>query len=57
MILTEVQNKKTITVQTAPRTVFCVIEHAYQNLEIAENVCAGRFTMAGVTLDLGSEIN
>jgi Heparinase II/III-like protein/Heparinase II/III N-terminus len=57
MLLTEIQNKKTSVAQVAPRRVFCVIEHAYQNLEIARNACAGRFTIAGTTLDLGSRIN
>jgi hypothetical protein len=42
-------------IQTKPRPVFCVIEHAYRNRELAEEVCAGRFTHAGVTLDLGTE--
>lgn len=57
MLFLDVQKKKTSPSQTAPRRIFCVTEHAYQNLEIAENACAGRFTAAGVTLDLGSEIN
>lgn len=36
-----------------PRAIFCVIDHAYRDLEVAEAVCAGRFTHAGVTVDLG----
>jgi hypothetical protein len=42
--------------QVRPRSVFCIVEHAYRNLAIAEAVSAGRFTHAGgVTLDLGCE--
>ena len=41
--------------EPAPRAVFCVIEHAYRNCRRAEAVCAGRFTEAGITLDLGVE--
>jgi hypothetical protein len=40
---------------TKPRSVFCIVEHAYRSLAVAEAVCAGRFTHAGVTLDLGIE--
>ena len=40
---------------TAPRPVFCVIEHVYRNLAVADDVAAGRFTHAGVTVDLGVE--
>src|SRR4051794_35028265 len=38
-----------------PRTVFCVIADAYRDLAVAEAVCAGRFTHAGVPLELGCE--
>jgi hypothetical protein len=38
-----------------PRPVFCVVADAYRNRAVAEDVCAGRFTHAGVTLDLGPE--
>ncbi|HVG35723.1 MAG TPA: alginate lyase family protein [Pyrinomonadaceae bacterium] len=38
-----------------PRSVFCIVEHAYCNLHIAEDVSAGRFTHVGVTLDRGCE--
>lgn len=57
MLLLDVPEKKTTAAQITPREVFCVVEHAYRNLKIAENVCAGRFTAAGTTLDLGSDVN
>ncbi|HEX8722079.1 MAG TPA: alginate lyase family protein [Pyrinomonadaceae bacterium] len=38
-----------------PRPVFCVVADAYRDLAVAEAVCAGRFTHAGVTLELGRE--
>ncbi|HEX5733908.1 MAG TPA: alginate lyase family protein [Blastocatellia bacterium] len=38
-----------------PRPVFCVIEKAYRNRDVAEEVCAGRFTHIGITLELGVE--
>jgi uncharacterized heparinase superfamily protein len=38
-----------------PRPVFCVIEQAYRNKALADEVCAGRFTHAGITLELGAE--
>ena len=38
-----------------PRPVFCVVAEAYRALAVAEAVCAGRFTHANVTLDLGPE--
>lgn len=37
------------------RAVFCIVEHAYRDLDVAEGACAGIFTNAGVTLDLGSD--
>jgi hypothetical protein len=53
---------QTITTQTLttrapikPRSVFCVIADAYRDLAVAEAICVGRFTHAGVTLDLGVE--
>ncbi|NJM52487.1 MAG: hypothetical protein HC846_03275, partial [Blastocatellia bacterium] len=36
----------------APRRIFCVIENAYQNLSIAEDVCQNTFTNAGLRLTL-----
>ncbi|HEY2359554.1 MAG TPA: alginate lyase family protein [Candidatus Angelobacter sp.] len=39
--------------QIRPRPLFCVIEHAYRDRKIAEDVCAGKFTENGVTLELG----
>lgn len=41
--------------QVRPRTVFCVVADAYRDLAVAEAVCAGRFTHAGLTLELGPE--
>ncbi|HEX8068771.1 MAG TPA: alginate lyase family protein [Pyrinomonadaceae bacterium] len=38
-----------------PRPVFCVVADAYRDRAVAEAVCAGRFTHAGVTLELGVE--
>jgi len=43
--------------QIRPRPVFCVIEHAYRDRKIADDVCAGKFTENGVTLELGLEPN
>ena len=43
-----------LAVQTKPRPVFCVIEHEHRDRTVAEAVCAGRFTHAGITLDLGN---
>lgn len=42
-------------VQARPRPVFCVIEHLHRDFALAERVCAGQFTHAGVTLTLGTE--
>ncbi|HEY6802136.1 MAG TPA: alginate lyase family protein [Pyrinomonadaceae bacterium] len=39
------------------RPVFCVIEHAYRNRQIADDACAGIFTSTGLTIDLGTEID
>ena len=39
--------------QLRPRSVFCVIEHAYRDRRVAEDACAGRFTENGITLELG----
>ncbi|HEX8163420.1 MAG TPA: alginate lyase family protein [Pyrinomonadaceae bacterium] len=38
-----------------PRPVFCVVADSYRDLAVADAVCAGRFTHAGLTLDLGVE--
>lgn len=43
--------------QIRPRPLFCVIEHAYRDRRIAEDVCAGKFTENGVTLELGLDPN
>jgi hypothetical protein len=36
--------------QTKPQPVFCVIENSHRDLTLAEEVCAGQFTFAGITL-------
>jgi Heparinase II/III-like protein/Heparinase II/III N-terminus len=38
-----------------PRSIFCVNEHAYRDRRVAEDVCAGRFTHCGITLELGPQ--
>jgi hypothetical protein len=38
-----------------PRPVFCVIDRSYRDRGVAEEVCEGRFTHAGITLELGLE--
>lgn len=45
----------TTQTQIRPRTVFCIVEHAYRKLAVAEAICAGRFAHAGLTLDLGTQ--
>ena len=35
--------------------VFCVIENAYRDLRVADDVCEGVFTNAGLTLKLGTQ--
>jgi hypothetical protein len=49
------KNRKVLALR--PRTVFCVIEHAYQDRSVADDVCSGLFTIAGSTLDLGLEVD
>ena len=44
-----------IPVQTKTQAVFCVIEQLHCDLALAEQICAGRFTHAGLTLDLGAK--
>jgi len=39
------------------RDVFCIIENAYRDISIADNVCEGVFTFAGQTLRLGTRPN
>ena len=41
--------------QVTPRPVFCVIDHLYRDLALADEVRAGRFTHAGIMLELGQE--
>jgi hypothetical protein len=38
-----------------PRPVFCIISDVYRDRAVADAVCAGRFTHAGSTLELGLE--
>jgi hypothetical protein len=40
---------------TGPRLVLCVIEDEHRDLAVADAVAAGRFTLAGVTRELGTE--
>lgn len=44
-------------VTTRWRPVFCVIEDEYRDLALASDVCDGIFTVAGVTLHLGTKPN
>ena len=39
------------------RDVFCIIENAYRDISIADDVCEGIFTFAGQTLRLGTKPN
>jgi hypothetical protein len=41
----------------APQPVFCATAHAHRDIAVAREVCAGRFTLLGQTLDLGVEPN
>src|SRR5262249_50891292 len=41
-----------VSVAVAP-VLYCPIAHAHERLDIAEDVCAGRFTHHGLSLDLG----
>lgn len=41
-------------VQTKPRPVFCVIEQLHRDVALAEQICLGQFTHAGITLGLGT---
>ena len=43
-----------VPAQTRPRSVFCVIEHEHRDLRLAQEVSAGLFTHAGITLALGT---
>ncbi len=46
---------KTARPRIRPRPVFCIIADVYRDRALAEAVCAGRFTHAGLTLELGQE--
>jgi len=39
------------------RGVFCIVENAYRDVSIADEVCQGIFTFAGQTLKLGTKPN
>ena len=41
--------------QVTPRPVFCITRDVHNNRALAESVCAGRFTHAGITVALGTE--
>jgi Heparinase II/III-like protein/Heparinase II/III N-terminus len=45
----------TVATVVTPRDVRCVIEHLHRDLAVADDACRGRFTLAGVTCDLGPE--
>jgi hypothetical protein len=51
---TQASLTETLT-RVRPRPVFCVVADAYRDRAVAEAVCSGRFTHAGVTLELGTE--
>lgn len=57
MLATKIQDKPTATRPTAPRKVFCVIEHAYRSELVAQDVCNGRFSLAGTMIEMGNEID
>ncbi len=57
MLLLELPKKKLVERTIRKGEIFCVIEHADKDREIADAVCSGRFTIAGSTFDLGREIN
>ena len=38
-----------------PRPVICVIDHLHRDRRVADDACDGRFTLAGITRDLGPE--
>jgi hypothetical protein len=42
-----------VQTQIKMRPVFCVIEHLHRDLALAENVSHGRFTLGGITRELG----
>jgi len=45
----------TLAADPRPRPVFCVIAHHHRDRARAEELCAGRFTELGRTLELGTE--
>ena len=44
-------------VQIKPRLLFCVVERAHSSRTVAEEVCTGKFTENGTTLELGLDPN
>lgn len=57
MLLVEAPQKRPLKVESQGRSVFCVIENAYKNLDIAEAVCDGKFDIAGTTIEFGHDID
>lgn len=57
MLLVEEPQIEPLRIETPEHKVFCVIEHAYQNLGVAEAVCNGKFDIAGSTISLGTPID
>jgi Heparinase II/III-like protein/Heparinase II/III N-terminus len=55
MMTTQTSLMTTTRLHVRPRPVFCVVAAAYRDHVVAETVCAGRFTHAGLTLELGRE--
>lgn len=43
----------TMTLSVVPRPVFNVMDHAHRDLDVAADIARGRFTVAGITRDLG----
>jgi hypothetical protein len=47
----------TTAIPTPPRWVYCVIDREYRSLKVADEIVQGRFSLQGITLDLGVEPN
>ena len=45
----------TNTIPSPPRHVYCVIDREYRSLKVADEIVQGRFSIQGITLDLGVE--
>lgn len=58
MLLIETAKTKSVAKnRLRPRKVFCVIENKYQLQKIADEAIRGTFTNAGLSLELGRQIN